>query len=112
LSLSPFEYVLQTASKKAQVVYEREIDSPKGEPALLVAADTVIVTTMGEILEKPKSEQDHIAMLKKLRDQGRHRVFTAVVAMVPLESATAPGYALETEVEETVVVFDRQGELI
>lgn len=45
-------------------------------------------------------------MLKTLRDTGEHRVFTAVAVMAPLESARDPGYALETAVEETRVVFD------
>jgi len=45
-------------------------------------------------------------MLRTLRDTGEHRVFTAVVVMAPLASAREPGYALETAVEETRVVFD------
>ncbi len=45
-------------------------------------------------------------MLRTLRDSGEHRVFTAVVVMAPLASAREPGYALETAVEETRVVFD------
>jgi septum formation protein len=48
-------------------------------------------------------------MLKLLRDQsnGWHKVYTAVVAMAPLESAVDPGYAMETHVEETAVKFDQ-----
>ena len=35
--LSPFEYVLQTASEKAMQVYKQEIDNTeKGEPALII----------------------------------------------------------------------------
>jgi septum formation protein len=45
-------------------------------------------------------------MLKMLRDQGVHKVYTAVVCMAPLKSARDPGYALETHVEETTVKFD------
>ena len=74
---------------------------------MLIAADTVVVTQLGELLEKPRSETHHLTMLKKLRDEGSHRVYTAVVVMAPLESAAAPGYALEAEVEETVVMFDK-----
>ncbi|OOF95503.1 hypothetical protein ASPCADRAFT_6023, partial [Aspergillus carbonarius ITEM 5010] len=107
-TLSPYEYVLQTATQKAQAVYTQEIDSPKGEPAVILAADTVIVdTSSGSILEKPRSEAHHIAMLKGLRDAGEHKVYTAVVAMAPLESARVPGYALESCLEETKVWFDR-----
>jgi len=106
-SLSPFEYVLQTAIQKALNVYRSEIDNTTlGEPALIIAADTVVVSSSGEILEKPRSEVQHITMLKSLRDTGLHRVFTAVAVAAPLQSARDPGYALETAVEETSVKFD------
>ena len=100
--------MLQTATQKAMAVYESSIDQ-KGvpEPELLLAADTVVVSgATGGILEKPRSEVDHIRMLKMLRDNGRHSVITAVVAMAPLESARDPGYAMQSVVEETKVVFD------
>lgn len=107
-SLTPFEYVLQTATQKALAVYAKEIDNSSGgqEPALIIAADTIVVSHLGDILEKPRSEKEHIAMLKLLRDGGVHKVFTAVAVMAPLESAKDPGYALETCVEETSVRFD------
>ncbi|KAF2206099.1 Maf-domain-containing protein [Delitschia confertaspora ATCC 74209] len=106
-SLSPFEYVLQTATNKALEVYRREIDNPeKGGLALIIAADTIIISHSGHILEKPRNEVDHIGMLKMLRDEGQHRVCTAVAVMAPLENAVDPGYALETHVEETMVKFD------
>ena len=74
----------------------------------MLAADTVVSTHLGQILEKPRNERDHMTMLKTLRDlnNGWHKVFTAVVAMAPLESAVDPGYAMETHVEETAVKFD------
>lgn len=107
-SLSPFEYVLATASAKAQNVYTAHVDD-KEEPALVLAADTVISTHLGQILEKPRNERDHISMLKMLRDgnNGWHKVYTAVVAMAPLEAAVDPGYAMEHHVEETAVKFDQ-----
>jgi septum formation protein len=106
-SASPFEYVLATATEKALAVYKQEINNEtKGEPALIIAADTIVVSSAGEVLEKPRSEAQHITMLKGLRDTGVHRVYTAVVCMAPLESARDPGYALETAVEETSVKFD------
>ncbi|KAF2006513.1 Maf-domain-containing protein [Amniculicola lignicola CBS 123094] len=105
--LSPFEYVLQTATAKAMDVYAREIDNEaKGEPAILIAADTIVVSHHGQILEKPRSEVAHVKMLTMLRDEGLHKVVTAVAVMRPLESAKDPGYALETVVEETAVKFD------
>lgn len=102
------EYVLETAIQKALGVYKREINNQeKGEPALIIAADTIVVGSFGEILEKPRSEAQHIQMLKMLRDTGEHKVFTAVACMAPLESAKDPGYALESHVEETTVLFDK-----
>ena len=99
--------MLATATEKALAVYKQEIDNEtKGEPALIIAADTVVVNSSGGILEKPRSEAQHITMLKNLRDSGIHRVYTAVACMAPLESARDPGYALETAVEETAVKFD------
>lgn len=107
-TLAPFEYVLGTATKKAQAVYAQEINNEaKGEPALILAADTVVVdTASGTILEKPTSEAHHFAMLRSLRDARDHKVYTALVAMAPLASARQPGYAMESMVEETAVRFD------
>ncbi|KAL1979280.1 hypothetical protein VTN96DRAFT_6321 [Rasamsonia emersonii] len=109
-TMAPFEYVLATATKKAQSVYRREIvNEEKGEPALILAADTIVVDpTTGLILEKPRSEAQHVAMLKDLRDIRDHKVYTAIAVMVPLASARQPGYALETAVEETEVRFDSE----
>jgi len=107
-SLTPFEYVLQTAIQKATTVYAAALDNPNlGDPFLVIAADTIVVSISGQILEKPLSEAEHIAMLKGLRDGGKHQVFTAVAVMAPLESARDPGYAQETAVEETTVRFDK-----
>jgi septum formation protein len=109
--LSPLEYCLRTATEKCVRVYEREVGSAheRGEPALVLAADTVVVSRAGDVLEKPRSFAEHVAMLKMLRDTGTHRVFTAVACMAPLESLRDPGYALETAVEETAVLFDPNG---
>lgn len=102
--------MLETASAKAHDVYKTEINNAeKGEPAIVIAADTIIVSHDGRILEKPRSEADHLSMLKMLRDQSEHKVMTAVVVMRPLESAVEPGYAMETHVEETTVKFDPTG---
>lgn len=107
-SLSPLEYVLRTATQKATTIYTAELDNKKlGEPALILAADTIVVSHAGMIMEKPRSEAEHITMLKTLRDTRAHKVFTAVAVMAPLESARDPGYALETSVEETTVKFDK-----
>ena len=89
-------------------IYTQEVSSLSSpDPALVIAADTIVLSSLGKILEKPTSEAHHIAMLRSLRDGGMHKVFTAVAVMAPLESARDPGYALETTVEETTVRFDR-----
>ena len=107
-TLAPIDYVLQTATQKALSVYRHECEVGS-DPALIVAADTVVVGPSSTLLEKPRSEQDHIAMLKALRDAGEHQVFTGIACVAPLESALDPGYALETHVEETSVRFDANG---
>ncbi|TVY94142.1 Maf-like protein, partial [Lachnellula willkommii] len=107
--LGPFEYVLQTCVRKCISVYEHTLANSMvsiPDPSLVIAADTVIVTTSGRILEKPRSEKEHIAMLKMLRDQVAHKCYTAVSVMAPREDARYPGYNIETAVEETKVVFD------
>ncbi|KAI1609075.1 septum formation protein [Exophiala viscosa] len=108
-TVSPFEYVLATATQKALAVYKQELDNEeKGEPGIIIAADTVVVSSMGEILEKPRSEVNHMQMLQSLRDTGLHRVYTAVTVICPLSSARDPGYAMEAGTEETVVKFDSE----
>lgn len=72
---------------------------------MVIAADTVVVSHSGQVLEKPRSEADHMAMLKMLRTSGFHKVYTGVVTMSPLASARDPGYAMESTVEETTVRF-------
>lgn len=103
--------MLETASEKAQDVYKREIDNAeRGDPAIVIAADTIIVAHSGKILEKPRGEADHIKMLKMLRDDGEHKVMTAVAVMKPNENGAYPGYRMATHVEETTVKFDAAGE--
>lgn len=72
---TPFEYVLHTAAGKCTAVYGAEINNTVlGEPAIVIAADTVIVSYDGVIMEKPRSEEHHLAMLKELRDGPPHKV--------------------------------------
>jgi MAF protein len=107
--LGPFEYVLQTCIQKCLDVYQVALaNSLKSipDPSLVMSADTIVVTNAGRILEKPRSEADHLGMLKMLRDQGVHKVYTAVAALAPREDARDPGYNIETTVEETKVFFD------
>ena len=107
--LGPIQYVLKTAEQKCLDIYQLALENSMKsipDPSLVVSADTVIVTNSGRILEKPRSEAEHIGMLKMLRDQRSHKVNTAVVVLAPREDARDPGYNLETAVEETKVFFD------
>ena len=47
-------------------------------------------------------------MLKQLRDQRAHKIYTATVAVAPREDARHPGYNLESRVVETKVWFDAE----
>ncbi|KAI1322452.1 inosine triphosphate pyrophosphatase-like protein [Xylariaceae sp. FL0255] len=134
--LGAFEYVLATAQQKALDVYTEAIriaseaglandddssdETKEGtnangqfknrkskDPDLVIAADTVIVTRDGVILEKPPSEAAHKRMLRHLRDTRTHRVLTAICCVAPKADASFPGYALATHTEETKVTFAR-----
>lgn len=104
----PFAYVAETARRKCMDVYETALANQLAsipEPDLVIAADTVIVTRDGKVLEKPRSEAEHIRMLKHLRDTRVHRVVTSVFAIAPREDARHPGYELAHHTEETKVYF-------
>ncbi|KAI1338359.1 hypothetical protein F5Y15DRAFT_407675 [Xylariaceae sp. FL0016] len=103
-AMDPFAYVSATAAQKALDVPE------KGDPDLVVAADTVIVTRDGAVLEKPGSEAQHKRMLRHLRDTRVHRVLTAVCAVAPKADASHPGYEMASHVEETKVWFAREAD--
>ncbi|KAK0630099.1 hypothetical protein B0T17DRAFT_589700 [Bombardia bombarda] len=124
---TPEEYVAATARRKCMAVYQLAIDQQEAaekaaaahkpsspddkpptipdEPALVISADTIIATRAGQILEKPRTEADHVRMLTHLRDTRVHRVLTAVCVLAPKEDATHPGYEIATHTEETSVFF-------
>ncbi|KAJ6781559.1 hypothetical protein PWT90_01554 [Aphanocladium album] len=104
----PWEYVSETGRRKGLDVYQKSLETHLNsipDPDLVISADTVIVTREGRILEKPRSEADHVAMLKLLRDTRMHRVLTSVTAIAPREDARHPGYDLSTQTVETKVYF-------
>ena len=104
----PWEYVAATARNKCLDIYTHAIENQLAsipEPSLVIAADTVIVTREGRILEKPRSEAEHIRMIKVMRDTRMHRVLTSVTVLAPREDARHPGYELATHTEETKVFF-------
>ncbi|CAM1504447.1 Fc.00g020380.m01.CDS01 [Cosmosporella sp. VM-42] len=104
----PWEYVASTARQKCLDIYTLSLEvhlASIPDPDLVIAADTIIVTRDGRILEKPRSEAEHIRMLKHLRDTRVHSVLTAVTVLAPREDARHPGYELESHTEETKVFF-------
>ncbi|KAI0160496.1 inosine triphosphate pyrophosphatase-like protein [Xylariaceae sp. FL1272] len=121
-ALGAFEYVSATAAQKALDIYQTELatteaaaeangddaDTPQKDPDLVIAADTVIVTRDGKILEKPASEQAHKRMLRHLRDTRIHRVLTAVCCIAPKADASFPGYSMVSHTEETKVTFAKE----
>lgn len=71
----PCEYVKENAKQKAISVW-RQLVREKKSADLIIGCDTV-VTTENQIFEKPRNEEEAIAMLTKL--SGRtHTVFTGV----------------------------------
>lgn len=104
----PHEYVAATARQKALSVYKTAVETHLAsipDPDLVIAADTVIVSRDGRILEKPRSEADHVRMLRLLRDSVSHHVLTAVCAIAPREDARHPGYEVAAHTEQTKVFF-------
>lgn len=85
-------------------------DTRPPDPALVISADTVVVSRDGRILEKPRDRADHIRMLRHLRDTRVHSVLTSVCVLAPREDAQHPGYVLETHTEETKVHFARESD--
>lgn len=111
---SPHEYVAATARQKCLDIYEHamkeadEEEEEKEEPACVIAADTIIVTRSGAILEKPRNEEDHKKMLRHLRDTEFHRVLTSVCVVAPKSDASHPGYSIASLTEETKVYFAQE----
>jgi MAF protein len=111
IQYTPDEYVAATARQKCLDVYQAalqqtEEDGGQGsDPEVVIAADTIIATRNGGILEKPRSEEDHKKMLRHLRDTRFHRVLTSVCVMAPRADASHPGYEIASITEETKVYF-------
>ncbi|KAK2733319.1 acetylserotonin methytransferase-like protein [Colletotrichum kahawae] len=107
----PYEYVAATARQKCLDVYETALQTHLAsipDPDVVISADTIIVTRDGRVLEKPRSEAEHIKMLRHLRDTRLHRVLTAVCVLAPREDARSPGYEIVTHTEETKVYFAQE----
>lgn len=71
---APEAYVDRLAYQKARAVYERLGSMPEDDPALVIAADTVVVVE-DTMLGKPRDAEENRAFLDRL--EGRtHRVAT------------------------------------
>jgi septum formation protein len=73
---TPIQTVLDLSSHKAHAVFEKISNSPDKGDFTVLGADTIVVID-GEIIGKPKDDEDARQILKKL--SGRtHEVFTGV----------------------------------
>ena len=72
--MEPEDYVRELSSVKAQSVLEQYADNE--DSVIVIGADT-IVYHKGEILTKPKNEEDAFRILKSLEGQ-IHKVYTGV----------------------------------
>ena len=75
--MEPEDYVRELSSAKAQSVLEQYAD--KEDSVIVIGADT-IVYHKGEILTKPKNEEDAFRILKSLEGQ-IHQVYTGVTIL-------------------------------
>lgn len=92
----PAELVRNLSLRKAQAVRELMISRGElNEDTLIIASDTVVVTD-GEILGKPKDEEDAVRMLTSLSGR-EHRVISGV--------AVITGERQGCDAEQTIVRF-------
>ena len=95
-ALSPKDLVVSLATAKAEEVARLPEAKDKG----VLGADTIVVLD-GEVLGKPKDEQDAVRMLSAL--SGRtHFVYTGVCLSLPVGC----GRKILTAVDETSVTFE------
>ena len=105
------DYVLRNAAEKSQDVASRVAPG-----AVIVAADTVVVLR-GRIMEKPRSENDALEMLRSLSGQ-IHQVITGFCVRGPGPDGTGKvrSSAVSTDVEfkdlsdEEIAAYIRSGE--
>ena len=77
------DYVIKTSEKKLDFkIASIDQNLPKiendGRPWLIISSDTIISLNETTILEKPQNAIEATEMLKKLRDQKVHQVYTSV----------------------------------
>ena len=90
----PADMVCRLSELKAEAVAK---ELPAGEEAIIIGSDTIVYYD-GEVLGKPKSEEDAFRMLSELSGN-THSVFTGVTIIDPSAGKK------ETFFEETKVTF-------
>lgn len=93
-TLTPWEYVLRTATEKILNVYKTlaETDDGSDDKVLLIAADTIVLCGH-RILEKPTSASDQLEMLKLLRSASRDSPSTTHASSTLKSPSAAPSGA-------------------
>lgn len=93
---TPEQIVEELSERKARAIYERYKSQPlEGGDGVIVGSDTIVVLD-GEVLGKPRDEEDAFRMLKRL--QGRqHEVFSGVACIGLADGRTSVSH------ERTVV---------
>ena len=101
----PAEFVKELALRKAQAV-ARGLN----QDAVVIGADTIVVLD-GEILGKPKDENQAYAMLERL--QGRiHQVYTGVALKEVRKDTEQPGFIRSFAEETKVAMYPMSGDEI
>lgn len=84
--LTPEEYVLEMAQKKAQLIYKQNSDR------LVIGSDTIVAVD-GEVLGKPRDDADAFRMLRQLSGR-KHLVLTSLYMMT------------KDQIEQTIVAAE------
>lgn len=107
------EYVLRTARQKNDAVVELICGGVQRVPVVVVSADTIVVSSEDEILEKPASKLEAYQMLRRLSGR-QHFVMTAVSIAIrdgvdwgneTFQPTGSVHYTVSSFVEKTQVTF-------
>ncbi|KAJ2660779.1 hypothetical protein IWW48_002762 [Coemansia sp. RSA 1200] len=98
------DYVLETACKKTEEVYNRIKREMKMQQQrlLVIGADTVVVSSDGTILEKPASADEAAAVLREKLSGKTNTVHTGICLYV---DSADDGLCIEKHIESTKVTF-------
>ncbi|KAJ1790060.1 hypothetical protein LPJ59_005228 [Coemansia sp. RSA 2399] len=100
------EYVLETASRKAEEVYRRIKREQPLTPLIVIGADTIVVSSDGVIFEKPASAQDAATVLKEKLSGKTNTVNTGICLYIDSADENADQPLVEKTVESTQVTFN------